>query len=194
MENKEVRPATGASVTRFLVVMGFILGAVLLIVQIQPATDQERRQRAEARAQEEKLKPKPPRPTPLIGVRFEGILVESKKQQITKDDWGDEWPLAVDEATVVCVPQFSAVNGGTFLIADDRAFSLTGSTQTLVRARKGEVLIGDNDRGYERPVPFTGDDPHSDRLWLKMPDQGDGLPWRVNISPVLDAAIALCKV
>lgn len=193
MDSKEARPATGASVTRFLVVMGFALGAVLLIAQISPATDQERRERAEARAEAEKLKPKPPRPAPLVGVRFEGILVESKKQQIAKEDWGDKWPLAVDEATVVCVPQFSEVNGGTFLIADDRAFSLTGSTQVLVRTRQGEVLIGSNDRGYERPVPFTGDDRHSDRLWLKMPDQGDGLPWRIDISPVLDTAIALCK-
>ena len=185
----------GDKMKRFLWIMAFMLGAILLIANYEPPPKQEAAVPPDAQPLVAEPKTTPKRRGETVGVRFEGILVESKEQGLSRKDWGDKWPLAVDEATVSCAPQFSEVNGGTFLIADGLAFALTGSTQTMVRARRGEVMVVSGDLGWQIPPLFTGDDPASDRLWAKPPPGPNGEPsfGRINISPVLDAAIALCK-
>ena len=193
MSGDRAAETNGDKMKRFLWIMAFMLGLILLIANYEPPPRNEAAVPPDAQPLADERKAAPKRRAETVGVRFEGIRVESREQGLSREDWGDKWPLAVDEATVSCVPQFSKVNGGTFLIADGLAFALTGSTQTMVRARKGEVMVVSGDLGWQTPPLFTGDDPASDRLWVRVPPQDDGLPWRINISPVLDAAIALCK-
>lgn len=193
MSGDRAAETNGDKMKRFLWIMAFMLGLLVLIAKCELPPEKGAAAPPDAQPIGDAPKAAPKRRAETVGVRFEGTLVESREQGLSREDWGDEWPLAVDEATVSCVPQFSEVNGGTFLIADGLAFALTGSTQTMVRARRSEVMVVSGDLGWQTPPLFTGDDPASDRLWVRQPSQDDGLPWRINISPVLDAAIALCK-
>lgn len=50
-------------------------------------------------------------------------------QYVTKVDWGDDWPLNVETAVIVCARKFGG--GGQIVVAGGSAWAANGATQML---------------------------------------------------------------
>jgi hypothetical protein len=90
-----------------------------------------------------------------------------KSQKISKEQFGDKWPLTVDAGTVVCVDGASVI-----FVADNRSkYAVNGTAKSKKRMQEnGWLDIGE--------------------IWKKDPE----LPGAsMDIRPILDAGVALCN-
>jgi hypothetical protein len=91
-----------------------------------------------------------------------------KTQMLDGASFGDKWPLTFEKATVSCVNDVYAFVYDT---ATDDRYPLNGMASSAVKSGKME--------GYDL-----------DTVWKDDPDYS-GV--KISISPVLDAALSLCK-
>lgn len=119
-----------------------------------------------------------------------GDVVRTVQRLVSAADFGDRWPFAVADATLICVPDTGGI--GKFYIVDGIAFAATGAARALAKRARLTVKIGTRARV---PKMFTVDDADADRLWKEAP-RPSGLAsdesWmRVDIRPIISAIDAL---
>lgn len=98
----------------------------------------------------------------------EEAVVESSERgpgYVTREDFGDDWPLTVDSAEVRC-------EEGRFVVleAEGETYGLTGAAQTH--------------------LDLAPPDP----IWRNAPDVPEGMePWKVSLRPLTERGLELCE-
>ncbi len=89
-----------------------------------------------------------------------------KSKKISKEDYGKDWPVSVDEGTVKCID-------GTYVV-----FEAQGKVYAVNDTAKDETIMSDHDWSNIEDIRL--DDPAD-------PDT------KVNITPILSTGLILCK-
>ena len=92
---------------------------------------------------------------------------DDNSRTITEADYGDEWPLTVPEATLICEAPSAVI-----LKVGSNYYGVNGTGRTYV----------------EREYPQNGRD--LERIWRLDPG---GIGPRVSISPLIDNGLELCE-
>lgn len=91
-------------------------------------------------------------------------MADPEPGEVTREEYGEDWPLTVDEAKVRCEGAMAVV-----VEADGETYALNGVARQA---------------GY----------PNVDPIWRDHPDVPDGMdPWKVNIGPLIDLGLELCE-
>ncbi|NSL71806.1 hypothetical protein C6Y62_08290 [Hyphomicrobium sulfonivorans] len=159
----------------------FVLGGIALIVLYGPSA-QTRTKRAEMTAN--------------VGVYCErgshDRCTYPTKKLVTRDDWGDKWPLTVDHATLVCAKAVGSM--GQLIVIEGTPFAANGSTIGYVK-KHGTTLQVDEKTVLVEPFDVD-ENSKAARLWAPAvrPDYIDAdVPWigRVDWSPIINELKAM---
>ncbi|MEJ7645904.1 MAG: DUF2511 domain-containing protein [Chryseolinea sp.] len=102
----------------------------------------------------------------IVSVTFFGCGGNSKTKEISKADYGTDWPVSVEEGTVKCID-------GTYVV-----FETMGKVYAVNDSAKKESVM--KEHGWSDIEEIRVDDPAS-------PDT------KVNITPILSTGLILCK-
>lgn len=113
-------------------------------------------------------------------------FAESEKA-ISKQQFGDKWPLSVDSGVVKCLP---IGNGAVVFEAKGKTYAVNGTAQGFAKKR-GFLLIDEiwiNDPNYHQMIKeIAASEKQPVKEIMKIIK-----PTKVSIGPVLDSGVSLC--
>lgn len=122
----------------------------------------------------------------VISCGNDGPVVLNEKS-LTQKDFGDKWPLSVDNATVQCVQyNVDGVNPelmkGIILVVDGKTYGLNGTAKS-----QGSQL------GYEDISTIWLDDLKMKEYAMKLGASEKDATVKMDISPILNEGLKLCE-
>lgn len=120
---------------------------------------------------------------------FSMTPAEARERRLTKAEFGNAWPLSVDEGIVKCLP-FGA--GAVVFEADGKTYAVNGIAKGLAKERGflaiDSIWLEDPQfRAMAEEVAASQQRPLEEVL------KSMGPPSRISIGPVLDSGVALCR-
>ncbi len=105
------------------------------------------------------------------------FLIGVKSKKVTASEYGDDWPLTVDQAKLCCK------HDAVWLETEGRRYSLNGWAEPLLK-RHGVPI--------QELGPIRRDHPQRVELASKLGDDGESFIWKADIGRLLEDGRALC--
>lgn len=117
--------------------------------------------------------------TTLVSLAFT-VNASALEQKITADDFGEEWPFTVEEGILSC-----ANDAVTFRV-DRTTYAVNGTATMTGKYKEIEQIWAVDQAMYESLA---------EALKITVDEVVKSSPsvYRLNISPIIDAGLALCK-
>jgi hypothetical protein len=112
-----------------------------------------------------------------------------KQTTITKNEFGNEWPLSINSGVVKCLP---IGNGSVVFEAEGKTYAINGTAKGFAKKHNFysiEDIWLDDPKFLEmaKEIAKAENEPLAEVL------KSMGSPTKINISPVIDSGLKLCK-